>query len=101
MVASRPESRIQDILCSRRQDLAQRALRYRSEPGEWFHRIPSGACQHDFCSKACSSEALAFQNAVFWRLDGIPHPGVLISLGLAKSLVLIQGIFGWVLPQAS
>src|SRR5579871_2613333 len=94
MVVARAEGWVQDILCSGRENLAQRALRYGSEPGEWFHRVPSGARQHHFCPEACSSEAMALQDALFCRVDDLPDSRVLIPRGLAKGLVLIQGILG-------
>ena len=94
MVIAGTEGWIQNILCSVRQNLAQGALRYGQEPGEWFHRVPSGARQHDFCSKARSSKAMALQNAIFCRLDDLPHSCVLIQPGLAKSVLPLQGILG-------
>ena len=42
-----------------------------------------------FARKHVPLKAMAFQNALFLRLDGLPHSGVLIPPGLAKSRVLI------------
>ena len=94
MVVARAESWIRDILCSGRESLAQGALRHGSEPGKWFHRVPSGARQHNFCAEACSSKAMAVQDAIFCRLDDLPDSRILMPHGLAKGLVLIQGILG-------
>ena|SRR6476661_5729145 len=101
MVVARAEGWIQDILCSGRENLAQGALRYGSEPGEWFHRVPSGARQHHFCPEACSSKAMAVQDAIFCRLDDLPDSRVLVLRGLAKGLVLIQGILGRLRTKAA
>jgi hypothetical protein len=37
---------------------------------------------------------MAVQNALFLRLDGLPHPGVFIAAGLAESALPVQGVLG-------